>query len=397
MSGSINWTARHAAAGCDFFRERIPDPDAIHTLDDLKKLPLTTKEELREAYPFGWTCVALDQVVRIHASSGTTGRRIVASYTLKDLADWADMFARCYEFAGVTPADRVQITPGYGLWTAGIGFQAGVERLGAMSVPTGPGNLDLQFEMMLDFSNTVICATSSFGLLMAEEAARRGLSETLSLRVAILGSERWGDAMRQRIEKLLGVETFDIYGFTELYGPGTGIDCGRHEGIHCWDDYYVIEVIDPASGRVLPAGEEGELVVTSLRKEAQPLVRYRTHDISSVYPEPCGCGSPYPRIARLTGRSDDLFKVRGVQVYPAMVDTALARIEGAGSEYQVLLTREEGRDRMLVRVEVESATALEVGERLRAALGVRPDVEVVPLGTLPRTEGKTKRGFDERV
>jgi phenylacetate-CoA ligase len=297
----------------------------------------------------------------------------------------------------VTRQDRVQITPGYGLWTAGIGFQAGVERLGAMAVPTGPGNLDLQFDMIRDFSSTVICATSSFGLLLAEEAHKRGLAGQLSLRVAILGSERWGEAMRRRIEELLSVETFDIYGFTELYGPGTGIDCARHEGIHYWDDYYVVEVVDPLSGRVLPAGEEGELVVTTLRKEAQPLVRYRTHDLSRILPEPCPCGSPYPRIDRITGRSDDMFKVRGVQIYPAMVDGVLARMEGIGSEYQVLLSREEGRDRMLVRVEVETASAEQIGERLRAALGVRPDVEAVPIGSLPRTERKTKRVFDERV
>ena len=395
--GSIAWTVRHAARGAEFFRERIPDPAAIRTVEDLARLPLTTKEELREAYPFGWTCVPLDEVVRIHASTGTTGRRIVATYTRRDLEDWADMFARCYQFAGVTPQDRVQITPGYGLWTAGIGFQAGVERLGAMCVPTGPGNLDLQFEMIRDFSSSVICATSSFGLLLAEEAHKRGLAGQLSLRVAILGSERWGEAMRRRIEDLLGVETFDIYGFTELYGPGTGIDCSRHEGIHYWDDYYAVEVVDPVSGRVLPAGEEGELVVTTLRKEAQPLVRYRTHDLSRILPEPCPCGSPYPRIDRITGRSDDMFKVRGVQIYPAMVDGVLARMEGIGSEYQVLLSREEGRDRMLVRVEVETATAEQIGERLRVALGVRPDVEAVPIGSLPRTERKTKRVFDERV
>jgi len=242
-------------------------------VEHLARLPLTTKEELRDAYPFGWTCVPLQGVVRVHASSGTTGRRIVATYTAQDLEDWADMFARCFEYAGVTRADRVQITPGYGLWTAGIGFQAGVEKLGAMAV--------------------------------------RKLTERLALRIGVFGSERWGPAMRRRIESLLGIETFDIYGLTELYGPGTGIDCHEHEGIHYWDDYYVVEVIDPATGATLPAGEEGELVITTLRKQAQPLLRYRTHDLSRLLPEPCACGSPYPRIARITGRSDDMFKVRG--------------------------------------------------------------------------------------
>jgi len=399
---SIAWTAVHAYQGSEFFRRKLDtagvDPQTVHTVDDLTRLPLTTKEELRDAYPLGWTCVPDSEVVRIHASSGTTGRRTVATYTAQDLSDWADMFARCYEYAGVTRHDRVQVTPGYGLWTAGIGFQAGAERLGAMSVPTGPGNLELQFEMLLDFQSTVLCATSSFALLIAEEAHRRSLIDKLALRVGIFGSERWGASMRGRIEALLGIETFDIYGLTELYGPGAGIDCSQHDGIHYWDDYYVVEVIDPATAAVLSPGEEGELVLTTLRKQAQPLLRYRTRDISRLIPEPCRCGSPYPRIARITGRSDDMFKVRGVQVYPALIDTVLSGIGGLGSEYQVVLTREGGRDQFLVRVEgeVEEVPAERLSEALRAGLSVRPDVEIVPLGTLPRTERKTKRVFDER-
>ena len=401
MSG-IAWTVLRAYQGSDFFRQKLDgagvDPQAIHTVDDLPRLPLTTKHELRDAYPLGWTCVPTSEVVRIHASSGTTGRRTVAAYTAQDVSDWADMFARCYEYAGVTHNDRVQVTPGYGLWTAGIGFQAGAERLGAMCVPTGPGNLDLQFEMLLDFQSTVLCATSSFALLIAEEAHRRSLIDRLALRVGVFGSERWGAAMRGRIEELLGIETFDIYGLTELYGPGTGIECREHEGIHYWDDYYAVEVIDPATTAVLAPGEEGELVLTTLRKQAQPLLRFRTHDISRLIPGPCRCGSPYPRIARITGRSDDMFKVRGVPIYPAQVDTVLSGIGGLGSEYQVVLRREGGRDQFVVRVEAEvrEVAPEQVSEALRASLSVRPDVEIVPLGTLPRTERKTKRVFDER-
>jgi len=401
LSG-IAWTVLRAYQGSDFFRQKLDgagvDPQTVHTVSDLSRLPLTTKQELRDAYPLGWTCVPTSEVVRIHASSGTTGSRTVATYTAQDVSDWADMFARCYEYAGVTHNDRVQVTPGYGLWTAGIGFQAGVERLGAMCVPTGPGNLDLQFEMLLDFQSTVLCATSSFALLIAEEAHRRGLTDRLALRVGVFGSERWGAAMRGRIEELLGIETFDIYGLTELYGPGTGIECSKHEGIHYWDDYYVVEVIDPATTAVLPIDEEGELVLTTLRKQAQPLLRFRTHDISRLIPGPCRCGSPYPRIARITGRSDDMFKVRGVPIYPAQVDTVLSGIGGLGSEYQVVLTREGGHDRFVVRVEADlpEVAAEHVSEALRARLSVRPDVEIVPLGTLPRTERKTKRVFDER-
>ena len=401
MSG-LAWTVQHAYQGSTFFRLKLDavgiDPRSVHTLDDLARLPLTTKQELRDAYPFGWTCVPISEVVRVHASSGTTGRRTVATYTAQDVLDWADMFARCYEYAGVTHNDRVQVTPGYGLWTAGIGFQAGAERLSAMSVPTGPGNLELQFEMLLDLQSTVLCATSSFGLLIAEEAHRRGLVDKLALRVGIFGSERWGEAMRRRIEELLGIETFDIYGLTELYGPGAGIDCTRHQGIHYWDDYYLVEVIDPATGAALPPGAEGELVLTTLRKQAQPLLRYRTHDLSRLIREPCPCGSPYPRIDRIKGRSDDMFKVRGVAVYPAQIDTVLSQVAGLGSEYQVLLSREGGRDRFLVRVEadVEQGLLERVSEALRAGLSVRPDVEIMPLGALPRTERKTKRVLDER-
>ena len=401
MSG-LAWTVQHAYEGSEFFRVKLDaagvDPRSVRRVEDLARLPLTTKQELRDAYPFGWTCTPISEVVRIHASSGTTGRRTVATYTAQDVADWADMFARCYEYAGVTHNDRVQVTPGYGLWTAGIGFQAGAERLGAMTVPTGPGNLELQFEMLLDLQSTVLCATSSFGLLIAEEAHRRALVDRLALRVGIFGSERWGEAMRRRIEELLGIETFDIYGLTELYGPGTGIDCTQHEGIHYWDDYYVVEVIDPETGVVLPPGGEGELVLTTLRKQAQPLLRYRTHDISRLIPEPCRCGSPYPHIARIKGRSDDMFKVRGVPVYPAQIDTVLSQIGGLGSEYQVVLSREAGRDRFLVRVEAEAGQGVveKVSEALRAGLSVRADVEIMPLGTLPRTERKTKRVLDER-
>jgi phenylacetate-CoA ligase len=401
----LAWTVQHAYKGSAWFHDHLDRAgvklDSVSGLEDLKRLPFTTKEDLRNAYPLAWTSVPIDDVVRVHASSGTTGKRIVAAYTQQDVDDWAEMFARCYEYAGVSRSDRVQITPGYGLWTAGIGFQLGAERLGAMTVPTGPGNVDMQFELALDFETTVICATASFGLLLAEEAQKRNLQDRLRLRIGILGSERWGEAMRHRIEALLGLETFDIYGLTELYGPGTGIDCEHHEGIHYWDDYYVIEIVDPATGEQLPAGEEGEIVLTTLRKQAMPLIRYRTRDLSRLYAEPCACGRPHPRIARLTGRTDDMLKVRGVALYPSMVDSVLSEVEGVGSEYQVVCLRQGGRDRMIIRVEaahlpldrrLESRVATAVKNRI----GVRPDVEVLAPGSLPRSERKTRRVFDER-
>jgi phenylacetate-CoA ligase len=398
--GTLRWAVRHAYEGSDFYRAKLDaagvDPAAVEGPEDLPRLPFTTKEELRQAQPFGWTCVPLEDVVRVHASTGTTGRRTISTYTAQDLDDWAELFRRALEVAGVTRSDRFLITPGFGLWSAGAGFQAGVERLGALAIPTGPGNVELQFEMLLELGATAIAATSSFSLLLAEEAARRGLAGRLSLRLGILGSERWGDAMRRQIEAGLGIESFDLAGFTELYGPGMAIDCHLHDGLHYWDDHYVVEIVDPSTGDVLPAGEEGEMVVTTLRKEAQPLLRYRTRDLTSLLPGACACGSRFPRHGRIRGRTDDMFKVRGVQIFPAQIDSVLAAVGGGAGEYQVRLTREGGRDRFVVRVEGEPELAGALSDRLQKGLGVRPDVDIVPPGTLPRTERKTRRVFDER-
>lgn len=403
VDAGIRWTVQHATAGSRWWREHFEragvDPASVTGHADLPRLPFSTKEDLRSSYPLGWAAVPPAQLVRIHASSGTTGKRTVCAYTARDVDDWADQFARCFETAGVTPEDRVQVMVGYGLWTAGVGFQWGAERLGALVVPTGPGNLELQLELMQDMGTTVLCATSSFALMIAEAVEQAGLRDSLSLRVGVFGSERWGPRMRERIETLLGIETFDIYGLTELYGPGVGIECGAHDGIHVWSDYYAVEVVDPESGEQLPDGERGEIVVTTLRKEGMPLIRYRTRDLSYVYPEPCPCGSAYPRIAHLTGRTDDMIKVRGVAVFPAQVDTILHRIDGVGPEYQLHVRRDlEHGDVLTVVVETDGRPDLHdlLVQQLREGLSVRPDVDVVPFGTLPRTERKTKRVFDHR-
>lgn len=403
LDAGIRWTVQHAAAGSPWWRTHLEDagvdPASVTGVADLPSLPFSTKEELRDSYPLGWACVPEAELRRIHASSGTTGKRTVCAYTARDVDDWAEQFARCFATAGVTPVDRVQVMVGYGLWTAGAGFQAGAERLGAMVVPTGPGNLELQLEMMLDFESTVLCATSSFALLIAETVEQRGLTGRLSARVGIFGSERWGPKVRERIQTLLGVETFDIYGLTELYGPGTGIECSEHEGMHYWSDYYVVEVVDPETGEPLPAAHHGEIVLTTLRKQAMPLIRYRTRDLSFVYPEPCRCGSPYPRIGQLTGRTDDMVKVKGVAVFPAQVESVLAGVEGVGSEYQLHVHREPGRgDVLVVRVEAEERPGLrdELVHQLRDGLSVRPEVELVEPGGLPRSERKTQRVFDHR-
>ncbi len=388
-----------------FYRRKLDesgiDPAGIKTLNDLGRLPFTTKSELRTGYPLGLMAVPEELVVRIHSSSGTTGKPVVVPYTANDVSVWAEMMARCLAATGLTNLDRVQVTPGYGLWTAGIGFQAGVERLGAMTIPTGPGNTEKQIEMMIDLKTTALIGTSSYGLLLAEEINKRSLKDQIKLRRGIFGSERWGDKMRSRIEELLGIETFDIYGLTEIYGPGIAIDCPVHDGLHFWYDQLLFEIIDPSTGKQLPVGEEGELVVTTLTKEGMPLLRYRTHDITRIRTGQCSCGSPYPTIDRVLGRTDDMIKIKGVNIYPGQIDHVLQITEGAGSEYQIILNRKEGKDSILVKIESEPEYSLDsvagrCRKNIKARIGIAAEVEIVPPGSLPRSEKKSKRVFDYR-
>jgi len=383
-------------AKLDAARIRAAD---LHAAEDLERLPFTTKEDLRAATLAELSAVPEREIVRVHASSGTTGRRTLCPYTAEDVQAWTEMMARSFRYAGVGAEDRVQIAVGYGLWTAGLGFQAGAERVGAMAVPAGPGNTELQLELMCSLGSTVLGATSSFALLLAELVRERGLAEELALRVGIFGSERWGEAVRRTVESLLGVETFDCYGLTELWGPGAGIECSAHQGIHVWSDHYHVEIVDPDTLRPVPPGTVGEAVVTTLTKQAMPLLRYRTRDLTFRYDEPCACGSPYPRIGRLLGRSDDQIKLRGVIFLPAQVDRVLAALDGCGPEYQIHLDRDpRGRDSALVKVEAEQRPGLaeQLAEEFRAAIGVRVDVELVGYGELPRTERKARRVFDQR-
>ncbi|HTF46370.1 MAG TPA: phenylacetate--CoA ligase, partial [Pseudonocardia sp.] len=365
----------------------------------LERLPFTTKEDLRAATLTELSAVPERDIVRVHASSGTTGRRTLCPYTAEDVQAWTEMMARSFHYAGVGAQDRVQIAVGYGLWTAGLGFQAGAERVGAMAVPAGPGNTELQLELMCSLGSTVLGATSSFALLLAELVRERGLAAELALRVGIFGSERWGEGVRRTVESLLGVETFDCYGLTELWGPGTGIECSAHQGIHVWSDHYHLEIIDPDTLRPVSPGTVGEAVVTTLTKQAMPLLRYRTRDLTFRYPDPCACGSPYPRIGRLLGRSDDQIKLRGVIFLPAQVDRVLAALDGCGPEYQIHVDRDpRGRDTALVKVEAEQRAGLaeQLATEFRAAIGVRVEVELVGYGELPRTERKARRVFDHR-
>jgi len=406
----LRWTIEHAYGGSSAYRKKLDNagiaPDGIHSLADLERLPFTTAQDLQEGYPFPLLSVPMEKVVRIHASSGTTGKRKVLCYTQRDIEDWTHFFARCYEMAGLTSEDRVQIAVGYGVWTAGISFQMGCEAFGALAVPAGPGNMDMQCQFLVDFGSTVLCCTASMGLLLAEEVHRRGIKDQVRLKKMIFGSERSSDAMRQRIRELLGLDhMFDIPGMTELYGPGTGLDCIHHVGIHYWADYYILEILDPETLKPVPEGEIGEMVVTTLRKEAVPLIRYRTRDLTRQVPGDCPCGSILPRHDRLLGRSDDMIIFRAVNIYPGQIDHILSHVEGIGSEYQIFLDRgPDGRDTMTLRVERQADANEEADGRLtetiyqevKKQIMVSAEVQVVGYGSLPRSERKSKRVFDNR-
>ena len=375
----------------------------INSVEDFYKIPFTDKQDLRNAYPLGIQAVPDEEVVRIHSSSGTTGKPVIIPYTKKDVEDWAIMFERCYRLAGITNKDRIHITPAYGLWTAGVGFQAGCERLGAMAIPMGPGNTEKQIQMMMDLESTVLCATSSYALLLSEEINKRGIRDKIHLKKGVIGSERWSDKMRDTIHNGLGIELFDIYGLTEIYGPGIGINCPGERAMHCFDDYLYIEIIDPVTGENVPDGEEGEIVITTLVKEGAPLLRFRTHDMSRIVPGECKCGCKYPRLDVIKGRSDDMFKIHGVNMFPSQVEEMLAKVDGATSEYRVTLAHEDdkNRDVFLLTVEGEGRVRFEdmaknITAVFKTYVGVTPRVSIVPVGTLPRSEKKTKRVTDYR-
>lgn len=407
----LKWTIAHTYNGSPFYRKQFEKagvtPGDITSLDDLSRLPFTTGKDLKDGYPLPLLSVPEQDVVRIHASSGTTGKRKVLAYTKKDLTDWFDMFARCYEMAGLTTLDRVQIAVGYGVWTAGMGFQLGCERLGAMAVPVGPGNIEMQCRFLTDLQSTVFCCTASMALLMAEEVNKRNLKDKINLKKIILGSERCSFAMRAKIKDLLGLEDmFDITGMTELYGPGTGLDCHKHEGIHYWADKFILEILDPDTLEPVKDGEIGEMVVTSLCKEAAPLVRYRTRDLTRSITTPCSCGNILFMHDKILGRSDDMIILRGVNIYPGQIDEVLSSISEVGSEYQLHLEREgDGKDYLTIKAEAQQGIDTEnsndiinkIKKTVKSRIMVSCDAQICAYGELPRFEGKTKRIFDNRV
>ncbi len=405
----LKWTVGHAFANCPAyerkFREMGLRPGDVKSLDDLARLPFTSVEDLREGYPLPLLSVPEEDVVRIHGSSGTTGKRKILAYTQKDIDTWKGMMARCYELAGCTRLDRVQICVGYGLWTAGAGFQLGCEHFGAMTLPVGPGMLDIQVQILADLGATTLCSTASMALLMAEEVEKRGLRGKVRLQRGIFGAEPHTPKMRERFEELLGLkDSFDIVGMTELYGPGTGLECAAHDGVHYWADLYILEILDPETLRPVAPGEIGEMVVTSLCKEAAPLIRYRTRDLTRLVEGDCACGLRLPRHDKILGRSDDMIIVRGVNVYPGQVAEVLGRFPELSSEYQIVLTRVEGKDYMAVNVERaegrasggDEALAKAVGQAMQKSLLVSAAVKVMDHGELPRTFAKSRRVLDER-
>src|SRR5262245_15945765 len=384
---------------------RLPGlrPHDIARPEDWARLPFLTKDELRDAYPFGLACGPREDYRRIQMSSGTTGRPIVNPYTAGDVEQWGEIMARCYVAAGVTAADVIQITPSFGLFTGGFGFHYGAEKLGALVIPTGAGRTALQLRLMRDLGTTVVAGIATYPLRLVEVARAEGVHlDALPLRVGIFGSEMWSDELRARIERELGVRAFDLIGMTETGGPGLGIDCAASAGIHVWEDHYYVEIVDPASGHVLPDGSEGELVVSTLTREGLPLVRYRTRDLTRVVSRaPCACGRTALRLDRFRGRTDDMVIYKGVNFYPRQIEMIVLGQPGLGPEYQIALDSEAGGDRMAILAEAEARDDATLARRVQRAihdlLGISPEVRLCAPGELPRQEGKAVCFVDRRA
>jgi len=384
-----------------YYRAKMEDlgvtPEGIRTLDDVHLLPFTTKDDLRDTYPTGLLACNHEDVVRYHASSGTTGKPTVVAYTKEDLRLWSQALASCLEMAGVTSSDVIQNAYGYGLFTGGLGLHAGAEALGAAVVPTSGGFSQRQILLMKDLGTTVLACTPSYALKLSEMLPEDG--EKLRLKIGIFGAEPWSESLRRTLEERLGITALDIYGLSEIMGPGVAMECPRKDGLHLVDDLFLAEIVDPETGKPLPEGEEGELVITTLRKEALPLIRYRTRDVTRIIPGDCGCGSSRTRIARIRGRSDEMLIIRGVNVFPSQVETALGRVTGLSHHYYLEVSGEEGHQDLHVVVESLQDLTDEAFDRIRdkaageihSLLGIRSELHLLPPGSLERSEGKSKR------
>jgi phenylacetate-CoA ligase len=402
----------HAYERVALFRERMNErslkPGDIQSLDDIVKLPFCVKTDLRDTYPFGLFATPMSEIVRLHASTGTTGKPIVVAYTQNDVDVWTNVMHRSLAACGLHRGDILQNAYGYGLFTGGLGAHYGGEALGATVIPISGGNTQRQLMVLKDFNVTAICCTPSYFLHIIDQAAEAGVNmKELPLRVGVFGAEPWTESMRQRIQQDSGIKAYDIYGLSEIIGPGVAMECQCQAGPHIFEDYFYPEVIDAATGKPCADGVEGELVLTTLGKEAMPMIRYRTRDITTLTSEPCGCGRTLRRIQRISRRSDDMIIIRGVNVYPSQIETALLKVEGALPHYQIVLTREKGLDEIEVQVEVtgevfsDTVGGLEqlqarLAKSIETATGLRPRVRLIQPHSIQRSEGKAKRVIDQR-
>jgi len=412
QSRRLSEVVRRVYQNTELYRRRMDElgvkPDDIRSIDDIARLPFTLKTDLRDTYPFGLFASPMRDVVRLHASSGTTGKPIVVAYTKHDIDVWAEVIVRSLVSFGLHEGDVIQNSYGYGLFTGGLGLHYGGERLGAAVVPTSGGNTDRQIAIMQDFGVSAICCTPSYFLHILDRAAELGIDvKKLPLRVGVFGAEPWTDGMRTHIENAAGIKAFDIYGLTEITGPGVGAECFAQQGLHIFEDHFYPEIIDPDSGRPLPDGQQGELVLTTLSKQGMPILRYRTRDVTSIVTSPCACGRTIRRIRRISHRTDDMFIVRGVNVFPSQIEAALLAVEGVLPHYHIVLTREKGLDHMQVQIEVtpellsDRIGAMEtlqgqLAHQIERTLGLHVQVTLVEPHLLPRSEGKVKRVTDER-
>ncbi|MEM1943669.1 MAG: phenylacetate--CoA ligase [Candidatus Caldarchaeum sp.] len=408
----IRWTVRHAYENNVFYRRKLDSagvrPDDVKTASDLSKLPFTTKDDLRSLYPYGILAVPRTELLEVHATSGTTGVPTLGFYTQNDIDVWGEVSARCLTMSGLTKKDILQITPSFGMFTGGFGFYYGARRVGAMVVPTGAGFSRRQIQYMIDFGTTMVCAVVSYVLRLTETALEMGVDprrDTL-VRKGVFGSEMWTKEMKKRVADAWDMDVYDIYGFTELCGPGVANDCHLHDGLHLWEDHFYAEVVDPKTGEPVEPEEKGELVFTTLTKEASPVIRYRCRDISYMYDSTsCDCGRTHRRIGYISGRVDDMIKVSGVSIWPSAVETVLLKYPELGVEYQIVVSREDGRDRVRVVAELSrdfkpadlNRLRRKLEEDLRETLMTGVEVELVEPMTLQRQEvGKAKRVLDMR-
>ncbi len=404
---------RHAYDRVQLFHDRMDDlklhPEDIKCIEDIAKLPFSKKADLRDTYPFGLFACPMSEIVRLHASSGTTGKPIVVAYNQHDIEMWAEVVKRAFVCAGLSCRDIVQVAYGYGLFTGGLGAHYGAEALGATVIPISGGNTNRQLMLMRDFGTTAICCTPSYFNFIIEQGVAQGIDlRDLPLRVGIFGAEPWTHEMRKRIEEGANIKAYDIYGLSEIIGPGVGIECHCHEGLHIFEDHFYPEIINPETGEVLPDGEFGELVLTTLTKQAMPMIRYRTRDLTRILPGQCACGRTIRRIDRISSRSDDMFIIRGVNVFPSQIESALLSVKGTMPHYQIILYTDKGMDNIEVDVEItESLFSDQVREiealhkqlshAIESLIGLRVLVKLVAPNTIIRSEGKAKRVLDHRT